>query len=102
MACVMGIFAKSSVDKLVLIDVSESGFKGGTVDLEIFSLPKPEVCRDFCASAGSRVVVVTVNSWSNDQSCVSIVQTNLDLSLGIIPTTAPVQCCSSPPSQLRC
>ncbi|XP_041132506.1 ubiquitin-conjugating enzyme E2 variant 3 [Polyodon spathula] len=88
MACVMSILAKSSVDKLVLIDVSESASKGGTMDLEIFNLPKVEICRDFSASAGSRVVVVAANSWSNDQSYVSVVQTNVDLFRGIIPTVA--------------
>lgn len=88
MACVMSILAKSSVDKLVLIDVSESASKGGTMDLEIFNLPKVEVCRDFSASAGSRVVVVTANSWSNDQSYVSVVQANVDLFRGIIPSVA--------------
>ncbi|KAK6472671.1 CD82 antigen-like isoform X2 [Huso huso] len=43
---------------------------------------------DFSSSAGSRVVVVTANSWSNDQSYVSVVQTNVDLFRGIIPSVA--------------
>lgn len=33
------------VDKLIFIDVAESSTKGGSTDLEIFSLPKVEVFR---------------------------------------------------------
>lgn len=33
------------VDKLVFVDVAESSTKGGSTDLEIFSLPKVEVSR---------------------------------------------------------
>lgn len=40
------------------------------------------------ASAGSRVVVVTANAWSSEQSYVSVVQTNVDLYRGIIPNLA--------------
>lgn len=40
------------------------------------------------ASVGSRVVVVTANAWSNEQSYVSVVQTNVDLYRGIIPNLA--------------
>ncbi|XP_030587675.1 ubiquitin-conjugating enzyme E2 variant 3 isoform X2 [Archocentrus centrarchus] len=85
MASVMSILSKCKVDKLVFIDVAESSTKGGSTDLEIFSLPKVEVARDFSASAGSRVVVVTANAWSSEQSYVSVVQTNVDLYRGIIP-----------------
>ncbi|KAK2842048.1 hypothetical protein Q5P01_012248 [Channa striata] len=85
MASVMSILAKCRVDKLVLVDVAESSTKGGTTDLEIFSLPKVEVSRDMSASAGSRVVVVTANAWSSEQSYVSVVQTNVDMYRGIIP-----------------
>lgn len=88
MASVMSILSKCSVDKLVFIDVAESSTKGGSTDLEIFSLPKVEVARDFSASAGSRVVVVTANAWSSEQSYVSVVQTNVDLYRGIIPNVA--------------
>ncbi|XP_016367081.1 ubiquitin-conjugating enzyme E2 variant 3-like [Sinocyclocheilus rhinocerous] len=44
-AVVLSIMAKSCVDKLVLIDIPESSTKGGTTDLEIFSLPKVEVSK---------------------------------------------------------
>ncbi|GLD50725.1 ubiquitin-conjugating enzyme E2 variant 3-like protein [Lates japonicus] len=88
MASVMSILSKCKVDKLVFIDVAESSTKGGSTDLEIFSLPKVEVSRDFSASAGSRVVVVTANAWSSEQSYVSVVQTNVDLYRGIIPNLA--------------
>ncbi|XP_018519615.1 ubiquitin-conjugating enzyme E2 variant 3 [Lates calcarifer] len=88
MASVMSILSKCSVDKLVFTDVTESSTKGGSTDLEIFSLPKVEVSRDFSASAGSRVVVVTANAWSSEQSYVSVVQTNVDLYRGIIPNLA--------------
>ncbi|XP_030646553.1 ubiquitin-conjugating enzyme E2 variant 3 [Chanos chanos] len=88
MATVMSIMAKGSVDKLVLIDIPESSTKGGTVDLEIFSLPKVEVSKDLSTSAGSKVVVVTANAWSNEQSYVGVVQTNVDMYRGIIPALA--------------
>ncbi|XP_020497057.2 ubiquitin-conjugating enzyme E2 variant 3 [Labrus bergylta] len=88
MATVMSILSKCKVDKLVFIDVAESSTKGGSTDLEIFSLPKVEVSRDFSASAGSRVVVVTANAWSSEQSYVSVVQTNVDLYRGFIPNLA--------------
>lgn len=88
MASVMSILSKCHVDKLVFIDVAGSSTKGGSTDLEIFSLPKVEVSRDLSASAGSKVVVVTANAWSSEQSYVSVVQTNVDLYRGIIPNLA--------------
>lgn len=88
MATVMSVLSKCKVDKLVFIDVAESSTKGGSTDLEIFSLPNVEVSRDFAASAGSRVVVVTANAWSSEQSYVTVVQTNVDLYKGIIPNVA--------------
>ncbi|XP_029908695.1 ubiquitin-conjugating enzyme E2 variant 3 [Myripristis murdjan] len=88
MASVMSILAKGKVDKLVFIDVAESSTKGGSTDLEIFNLPKVEVSKDLSASAGSTVIVVTANAWSNEQSYVSVVQTNVDLYRGIIPGLA--------------
>ncbi|KAJ8343634.1 hypothetical protein SKAU_G00309630 [Synaphobranchus kaupii] len=88
MATVMSLLAKGSVDKLVFIDLTDSSTKGGTMDLEIFHLPKVEVSKDLSASAGSKVVVVTANAWSNEQSYVGVVQTNVDLYSGVIPTVA--------------
>uniref|UniRef100_A0A8C3B2Z1 UEV and lactate/malate dehyrogenase domains n=1 Tax=Cyclopterus lumpus TaxID=8103 RepID=A0A8C3B2Z1_CYCLU len=85
MATVMSILSKCKVDKLVFIDVTGSSTKGGSTDLEIFRLPQVEVSRDLSASAGSRVVVVTANAWSSEQSYASVVQTNVDLYRGIIP-----------------
>lgn len=41
---------------------------------------------DLSASAGSKVLVVTANAWNNEQSFVSVVQTNVDLYGKIIPT----------------
>ncbi|XP_012683608.2 ubiquitin-conjugating enzyme E2 variant 3 [Clupea harengus] len=87
-ATVLSIMAKGGVDKLVLIDIPESSTKSGTMDLEIFSLPKVEISKDLSASAGSKVVVVTANAWSNEQSYASVVQTNVDLYRGIIPGLA--------------
>lgn len=43
---------------------------------------------DLSASAGSRVIVVTANAWSSEQSYVNVVQTNVDLYRGIIPNLA--------------
>ncbi|XP_076588934.1 ubiquitin-conjugating enzyme E2 variant 3 [Chaetodon auriga] len=88
MASVMSILSKCKVDKLVFIDVAESSTKGGSTDLEIFNLPNVEVSRDFSASAGSKVVVVTANAWSSEQSYASVVQTNVDLYRGFIPNLA--------------
>ncbi|XP_030222733.1 ubiquitin-conjugating enzyme E2 variant 3 [Gadus morhua] len=88
MATVMSILAKGMVDKLVFIDVAESSTKGGSGDLEIFRLPKVEVSKDLSASAGSAVVVVTANAWSNEQSYEGVVQTNVDMYRGIIPALA--------------
>ncbi|XP_017341306.1 ubiquitin-conjugating enzyme E2 variant 3 [Ictalurus punctatus] len=88
MAAVLSIMAKGFVDKLVLIDIPECSTKAGTLDLEIFSLPKVEVSKDLSASAGSKVVVVTANAWNNEQSFVSVVQTNVDLYGKIIPSLA--------------
>ncbi|XP_064170050.1 ubiquitin-conjugating enzyme E2 variant 3 isoform X1 [Anguilla rostrata] len=87
-ATVLSLLAKGSVDKLVFIDLPDSSTKGGTMDLEIFHLPKVEVSKDLSASAGSKVVVVTANAWSDEQSYVGVVQTNVDLYRGFIPTVA--------------
>lgn len=45
------IFIQCKVDKLVFVDVAESSTKGGSTDLEIFSLPKVEVFRGTSLSA---------------------------------------------------
>ena len=45
------IFTQCKVDKLVFIDVAESSTKGGSTDLEIFSLPKVEVSKGTSLSA---------------------------------------------------
>ncbi|MEQ2306510.1 hypothetical protein AMECASPLE_009011 [Ameca splendens] len=86
MACVMSLLSKCNVDKLVFIDIAESSTKGGSTDLEIFNLPKVQVSRDISASAGSRVIVVTANSWNSEESYIKVVQTNVDLYRGIIPS----------------
>lgn len=39
------LLIQCKVDKLVFIDVAESSTKGGSTDLEIFSLPNVEVSR---------------------------------------------------------
>ncbi|XP_023697860.1 ubiquitin-conjugating enzyme E2 variant 3 isoform X1 [Paramormyrops kingsleyae] len=90
MASVLSILAKSkdSIDKLVLVDLSEASAKGGTMDLEMFHLPNLEVSKDLASSVGSKIVVMTANAWSNEQSYVSVVQTNVDLYRGIIPSLA--------------
>nr|XP_046213971.1 ubiquitin-conjugating enzyme E2 variant 3 isoform X2 [Oncorhynchus gorbuscha] len=44
-----------------------------------------KINEDLSASAGSSVIVVTANAWSNEQSYVSVVQTNVDMYRGIIP-----------------
>ncbi|XP_015284061.1 PREDICTED: ubiquitin-conjugating enzyme E2 variant 3-like, partial [Gekko japonicus] len=75
-------------DKVVVLDCSESTMKGGTMDLEIFALPNVEVSRDFSATRDSKVVVLTVNYLGNAQSYLDVVQNNVDLFRGIIPSVA--------------
>uniref|UniRef100_A0A8D0C7A2 UEV and lactate/malate dehyrogenase domains n=1 Tax=Salvator merianae TaxID=96440 RepID=A0A8D0C7A2_SALMN len=88
LACVLAISAKNIADKVVVLDCSECTVKGGTMDLEIFALPNVEISRDFSATAGSKLVVFTVNSFGNAQSYVDVVQSNVDLFRGIIPPAA--------------
>ncbi|XP_013930832.1 PREDICTED: ubiquitin-conjugating enzyme E2 variant 3 [Thamnophis sirtalis] len=88
LACILAISAKDVADKVVVLDCSEATVKGGTMDLEIFDLPKVEISRDFSASADSKLVVVTVNSLGNAQSYLEVVQSNVELFRGIIPSIA--------------
>ncbi|KAL0967839.1 hypothetical protein UPYG_G00257990 [Umbra pygmaea] len=88
MASVMSILTKATVDKLVFVDVAESSTKGGSMDLEIFRVPKVEVSKDLTSTADSKVIVVTANAWSNEQSYASVVQTNIDMYRSIIPGLA--------------
>uniref|UniRef100_A0A8B9FS41 UEV and lactate/malate dehyrogenase domains n=1 Tax=Amazona collaria TaxID=241587 RepID=A0A8B9FS41_9PSIT len=84
-ACVLAVAAKGTADKVVLLDLSEGAAKGGTMDLDIFALPNVEISKDFSASAGSKVVVLTVNSLGNAQTYLDVIQSNVDLFRGIIP-----------------
>ncbi|XP_070620599.1 ubiquitin-conjugating enzyme E2 variant 3 [Erythrolamprus reginae] len=88
LACILAISAKDVADKVVVLDCSEATVKGGTMDLEIFDLPKVEISRDFSASADSKLVVLTVNSLGNAQSYLEVVQSNVELFRGIIPSIA--------------
>ncbi|XP_061466189.1 ubiquitin-conjugating enzyme E2 variant 3 isoform X2 [Rhineura floridana] len=88
LACALAISAKNVADKVVVLDCSEGTMKGGTMDLEIFALPNVEISRDFSASAGSKLVVLTVNSLGNAQSYLDVVQSNVELFRGIIPSVA--------------
>lgn len=53
-----------------------------------FTSATPPCLSDLSASTGSKVVVVTANAWSGEQSYVSVVQTNVDLYRGIVPGLA--------------
>ncbi|XP_077177691.1 ubiquitin-conjugating enzyme E2 variant 3 isoform X2 [Paroedura picta] len=88
LACILAISAKGIADKVVILDCSESTIKGGTMDLEIFALPNVEISRDFSATRDSKVVVLTVNYLGNTQSYLDVVQNNVDLFRGIIPSVA--------------
>nr|XP_056707606.1 ubiquitin-conjugating enzyme E2 variant 3 [Euleptes europaea] len=88
LACILAISAKGVADKVVVLDCSESTIKGGTMDFEIFALPNVEISRDFSATKDSKVVVLTVNSLGNAQSYRDVVQNNVDLFRGIIPSVA--------------
>ncbi|XP_066465653.1 ubiquitin-conjugating enzyme E2 variant 3 isoform X5 [Tiliqua scincoides] len=88
LACALSISAKGVTDKVVVLNCSEDLMKGGTMDLEIFPLPNVEISRDFSASADSKVVVLTMNSLGNTQSYLDLVQSNVELFRGIIPSIA--------------
>ncbi|KAM5138765.1 ubiquitin-conjugating enzyme E2 variant 3-like [Mantella aurantiaca] len=86
LACLLAISAKRAADKLLLLDVSDGGQKGGgAMDLDIFCIPNVQVSKDVSAAAGSKAVVVTVNAWSNAQSYMEVLQSNVDLLRGIVP-----------------
>lgn len=88
-ACVMAILAKGFEDQIVLLDLSEGSTKGGGVmDFDIFHLPNLEISRDIAAAAGSKVVVFTVNAWTNAQTYLNVIQSNVDLLRGIVPALA--------------
>ncbi|XP_078076646.1 ubiquitin-conjugating enzyme E2 variant 3 [Mustelus asterias] len=87
MACAMSILAKDVVEKLVFIPTSDNTMKGGILDLEIFSLPRVELSKDFSGSAGSNVVIVTANTWGGEESYLKALQSNVDLFRTIIPNT---------------
>ncbi|XP_067849861.1 ubiquitin-conjugating enzyme E2 variant 3 isoform X2 [Heptranchias perlo] len=87
MACAMSILAKDVVEKLAFIPVSENPMKGGTLDMEIFSLPRVEISKDFSDSAGSSVVIVTANTWGGEESYLKAIQSNVDLFRTIVSNT---------------
>ncbi|NP_001089710.1 ubiquitin-conjugating enzyme E2-like [Xenopus laevis] len=87
LACLLAVSAKGTAGKLVLLDPTDGEPAGGaTADLEIFSLPNVQVTKDFSAIAGSAIVIVTVNAWSNSQSYVGVLQSNVELLRRIVPT----------------
>lgn len=89
LACLLAISAKRAADKLVLLDISDGGLKGGgATDLELFAIPNVEVSKDLSALAGSKVVVITVNAWSNAQSYLEVLQSNVDLLRGFVPAVS--------------
>ncbi|XP_078271327.1 ubiquitin-conjugating enzyme E2 variant 3 [Rhinoraja longicauda] len=85
MACTMSILAKDIVEKLVFIPTPENTMKSGTLDMEIFHLPKVEISRDYSKSADSSVVIVTANTWGGEESYLEALQCNVDLFRNIIP-----------------
>ncbi|NXU83363.1 UEVLD enzyme, partial [Xiphorhynchus elegans] len=85
-ACVLAVAAKGVADKVILLDLSEGAAKGGTMDLEIFALPNVEISKDLSASADSKVVILTVNFLGNAQTYLDVIQSNVDLFRGIIPS----------------
>ncbi|KAM6172615.1 ubiquitin-conjugating enzyme E2 variant 3 isoform 1-T1 [Erethizon dorsatum] len=86
-ACTLAISAKGIADKLVLLDFSD-GTKGGTMDLDIFSLPNVEISKDLSASAHSKVVIFTVNSLGSSESYLDVVQSNVDMFRALVPALA--------------
>ncbi|KAM4617937.1 ubiquitin-conjugating enzyme E2 variant 3 [Discoglossus pictus] len=89
MACLLAISAKDAADKVVLLDITETGSKGGgAMDLDAFRIPNVEVSKDISSTAGSKVVVLTVNAWSNDKSYIGVLQSNVELLRGVVPAVA--------------
>ncbi|XP_056383798.1 ubiquitin-conjugating enzyme E2 variant 3 isoform X2 [Hyla sarda] len=89
LACLLAISAKRAADKFVLLDISDGGSKGGgATDLELFSIPNVEVSKDLSSVAGSKVIVITVNAWSNAQSYLEVLQSNVDLLRGFVPAVS--------------
>ncbi|XP_072128433.1 ubiquitin-conjugating enzyme E2 variant 3 [Mobula birostris] len=85
MACTMSILAKHIVEKLVFIPTTENTVKSGTLDMEIFHLPKVEISKDYSNSAGSDIVIITANTWGGEDSYLEALQSNVDLFRSIIP-----------------
>ncbi|XP_063294046.1 ubiquitin-conjugating enzyme E2 variant 3 isoform X1 [Pelobates fuscus] len=89
LSCLLAVSAKALADRLVLIDISDGGTKGGgAMDLDIFHIPNVQVSKDLASSADSKVVIVTVNAWSNEKSYLGVLQSNVDLLRTIIPSVA--------------
>ncbi|XP_042197526.1 ubiquitin-conjugating enzyme E2 variant 3 [Callorhinchus milii] len=86
MACVTSILAKEIVERLVFIQTSENTLRGGSLELEIFSLPRVDSSKDMSASAGSNVVVVTANTLGKEGSYVNVLQSNVELFRSLIPS----------------
>uniref|UniRef100_A0A4W3IGC3 UEV and lactate/malate dehyrogenase domains n=1 Tax=Callorhinchus milii TaxID=7868 RepID=A0A4W3IGC3_CALMI len=86
MACVTSILAKEIVERLVFIQTSENMLRGGSLELEIFSLPRVDSSKDMSASAGSNVVVVTANTLGKEGSYVNVLQSNVELFRSLIPS----------------
>ncbi|KAM4018420.1 ubiquitin-conjugating enzyme E2 variant 3-like [Anomaloglossus baeobatrachus] len=89
LACLLAISAKRAADTLVLLDISDGGSKGGgTTDLELLPIPNVEVSKDLSSVIGSKVIVITVNAWSNAQSYLEVLQSNVDLLRGFVPAVS--------------
>ncbi|KAG8430104.1 hypothetical protein GDO86_018480 [Hymenochirus boettgeri] len=81
-ACLLAISAKGTASKLVLIQPSDSG---AATDLDIFCLPNVQVTNYFAAISDSKVVVIAVNTWSNSQTYLGVLQSNVNLLRSIVP-----------------
>uniref|UniRef100_A0A8C5MGN2 Protein kinase domain-containing protein n=1 Tax=Leptobrachium leishanense TaxID=445787 RepID=A0A8C5MGN2_9ANUR len=89
LSCLLAISAKGSADKLVLLDISDGSTKGGgAVDLEAFPIPNVQLSKDLVSTAGSKLVIVTVNAWSSGQSYLGVLQSNVDLLRSIVPSVS--------------
>ncbi|XP_018410641.1 PREDICTED: ubiquitin-conjugating enzyme E2 variant 3 [Nanorana parkeri] len=86
LACLLAISAKRAADNLVLLDVSDGGLKA--MDLDIFCIPNVQISKDLSTATGSKAVIITVNAWSNAQSYLEVLQSNVDLLRGIVPAVA--------------
>ncbi|XP_074076547.1 L-lactate dehydrogenase A chain-like isoform X2 [Macrotis lagotis] len=90
MACAISILMKDLADELALVDVIEDNLKGEMMDLQHVSLflktPKIASGKNYSVTANSKLVVVTAGARQQEgESCLNLVQQNVNIFKFIIP-----------------